>query len=1082
MPAFSMANSLEDRIFRREIASSRNTRYTKPRGLYGTKSFIADLDIINELPGHSGCVNALSWSKSGRLLASGSDDRVINIHAYLPEYSNNQFDLATQIDTGHSRNIFSVKFMPHSNDRTIVSAAGDAQIRVFDIERANVFDGTKARLSQTQANCKVFRSHSAAAKRIVTEASPFYFLSCAEDGDVRQWDIRQPESAYPRSQSRFYTQRHGRNKDDAPPPLISYGDYNIDLMSISCSPSQPHYIALGGTALHCFLHDRRMTGRDRLKERGSAPIDENELAEATRCVRKFAPYGQPKMRRSDPKSITACKISDNNPNELIASWNGDFIYSFDIMRDDHLGSNRHAGFSNGNGAGRVKHKARKRKRKEASASGLSQMGENRGGSRQRTESGESQQQQPLSLLLQMEDGESVEIPLPERVAAETRVARTREPAESAGDKIAQQVRLIRNTLFNNTSSSSSLLNREPQQSEGPGLLRNRLDAVLTHSLKLLEQIDELIREWTYPTTESRNQIAFQQKLREDRAKTWRFVQACGTISRVASRKPAHTAPRRLLELFDVIKPAPRESSMPLERHEHFSYDFLKTILLWLDSGVGAVLREFTHDPDSPTTSYRKRRPISLDAGYDAIDLEFIPYLHSLTSETAIDDLDDESGQGYIFRTEVDAVNSLARAMRIPFADLSGESVERDASGKALTQDRESAVRFWAYRVGRAVLKNAAVDVTYSLVDTAFGEFMGAEYGSEAAEVSTRGVEEHSDDEEDGEDDEGDVAMEEDDSSDEEEESEESDYDEDDHVEGTFLLGAASRSSRPKMTAGKGVPALTHTNFYRGHCNVETTKDVNFFGLQDEYIISGSDCGHFFIWDKKTTKLLNILEGDNEVVNVVQGHPYEPIVAVSGIDSSVKIFGADARARKDAAMGRGIEEVDREGFSSIGLRGRRERIRRQRERVEDEEASLLFLLAFAARLANCEQLQRRARTVPDSAFDLPTTSTSPSNPATTSEPAFPRSHHSLTEEDDEQDPPYYENDSFITSKGGLKSRKRMYDEYQIVSRNDMDRRRGARQGGFITRGMLAMLAQHMRAQQGDEEGDEAEIDPEGCAVM
>ena len=946
MPAFSMAGGLEDRILRREIGLNRNTRYTKPRGIYGTKSFIADLDIINELNGHSGCVNALSWSKSGRLLASGSDDRVINIHSYLPEYSNNQFDLATQIDTGHSRNIFSVKFMPHSNDRTIVSAAGDAQIRVFDIERANVFEGTRARLSQSQANCKVFRSHSAAAKRIVTEASPFYFLSCAEDGDVRQWDIRQPESAYPRSQSRFYTQRNGRSKDDAPPPLISYGDYNIDLMSISCSPSQPHYIALGGTALHCFLHDRRMTGRDRLKERGSMPVDENELAEATRCVRKFAPYGQPKMRRSDPKSITACKISDNNPNELIASWNGDFIYSFDITRDDNNGSDGHPGFSNGTGSGRVKHKARKRKRKEASASGLSQMGENRGGSRQRTESGESQERQGLSLLLQMEGGQSVEVPLPSRAFPDTRVARSRQFEETAGDKIAQQVRLTRNTLFNNARTPASSFLREPEQPDEPGLIRNRLDQVLMHSLKLLEQIDELIKEWTYPTTESRNQIAFQQKLREDRAKTWRFIQGCGTISRVASRKPAHASPRRLLELFDMIKPAPRESSMPLERHEHFGYDFLKTILLWLDSGVGAVLREFTHDPDSPTTSYRRRRPISLDAGYDAIDLELIPYLHRLASETAIDDLDDESGQGYIFRTEVDAVNSLARAMRIPFADLSGESIERDSTGKALTQDREAAVRFWAYRVGRAVLKNAGVDVTYSLVDTAFGEFMGAEYGETSAPTTTTAVESDSDEEDD--DDEGDVPMHEDSSENEDDTTSESDYDEDDHVEGTFLLGAASRSARPKMTAGKSVPCTTHTSLYRGHCNVETTKDVNFFGLCDEYVISGSDCGHFFIWDKKSGKLLNILEGDNEVVNVVQGHPYEPIVAVSGIDSTVKIFGVDGRARRDACLGVGVEEVDREGFSSIGLRGRRERQRRQRERLEDEEVCFpaflsLFLL-------------------------------------------------------------------------------------------------------------------------------------------
>lgn len=36
-----------------------------------------------------------------------------------------------------------------------------------------------------------------------------------------------------------------------PPPLISYKKYGLDLNSISCAPSQPHYIVLGGAHLHC---------------------------------------------------------------------------------------------------------------------------------------------------------------------------------------------------------------------------------------------------------------------------------------------------------------------------------------------------------------------------------------------------------------------------------------------------------------------------------------------------------------------------------------------------------------------------------------------------------------------------------------------------------------------------------------------------------------------------------------------------------------------------------------------------------------------------------------------------------------
>ncbi|KAG9970865.1 hypothetical protein KCU78_g23706, partial [Aureobasidium melanogenum] len=126
-----------------------------------------------------------------------------------------------------------------------------------------------------------------------------------------------------------------------PPPLISYKRYDLDLNTISCSPSQPHYIALGGAHLHCFLHDRRMLGRDKLDERASSPalsaahlsdLDEDALGQATRCVRKFAPRGQRVMAERDSGHITACKISDAYPNEIVVSWSGDHVYSFDLVR------------------------------------------------------------------------------------------------------------------------------------------------------------------------------------------------------------------------------------------------------------------------------------------------------------------------------------------------------------------------------------------------------------------------------------------------------------------------------------------------------------------------------------------------------------------------------------------------------------------------------------------------------------------------------------------------------------------------------------------------------------------------------
>jgi len=77
--------------------------------------------------------------------------------------------------------------------------------------------------------------------------------------------------------------------------------------------------------------------------------------------------------------------------------------------------------------------------------------------------------------------------------------------------------------------------------------------------------------------------------------------------------------------------------------------------------------------------------------------------------------------------------------------------------------------------------------------------------------------------------------------------------------------------------------------YTGHCNMRTVKGVFFFGPHQQYVMSGSDDGNIFIWEKKTGNLVNLIKGDKHVVNVLSGHPFDPILATGGIDNSAKIF-------------------------------------------------------------------------------------------------------------------------------------------------------------------------------------------------
>jgi len=110
-----------------------------------------------------------------------------------------------------------------------------------------------------------------------------------------------------------------------------------------------------------------------------------------------------------------------------------------------------------------------------------------------------------------------------------------------------------------------------------------------------------------------------------------------------------------------------------------------------------------------------------------------------------------------------------------------------------------------------------------------------------------------------------------------------------------------------------LPIVFPRQRYRGACNVNTVKDVNFLGPKDDYIVSGSDDGNFFIWNKLTGSLQDILEGDGSIVNVIEQHPSLPVLAVSGIDNTVKIFAPRGDVRSSSRISQ-KEEIMRNNMS------------------------------------------------------------------------------------------------------------------------------------------------------------------------
>lgn len=90
-------------------------------------------------------------------------------------------------------------------------------------------------------------------------------------------------------------------------------------------------------------------------------------------------------------------------------------------------------------------------------------------------------------------------------------------------------------------------------------------------------------------------------------------------------------------------------------------------------------------------------------------------------------------------------------------------------------------------------------------------------------------------------------------------------------------------------------------------NTCTIKGVNFFGPRSEFVMSGSDCGNCFFWDKQNESIVQWMAADEKgAVNVLEPHPSFPFVATSGIDDDIKIWvSSSEKVRKgeiECAMG------------------------------------------------------------------------------------------------------------------------------------------------------------------------------------
>lgn len=137
-----------------------------------------------------------------------------------------------------------------------------------------------------------------------------------------------------------------------------------------------------------------------------------------------------------------------------------------------------------------------------------------------------------------------------------------------------------------------------------------------------------------------------------------------------------------------------------------------------------------------------------------------------------------------------------------------------------------------------------------------------------------------------------------------------------------------------------------THRYSGHRNSATVKGVNYFGPKSEFVVSGSDCGHIYIWEHDTEAVIHFMPGDEGgVVNCLEPHPHMPVLATSGLDDDIKIWVPSCEKTPKLT-----------GLRSVMRSNRKERdVERQREPETIDGQMLWFLMHHLRRSA-----RRRAR--------------------------------------------------------------------------------------------------------------------------
>ncbi|XP_048577899.1 DDB1- and CUL4-associated factor 6 isoform X2 [Nematostella vectensis] len=742
----------------------------------GSKYLIQCLKRSGTLSGHDGCVNTIAWSECGELLLSGSDDCRLNI------YRPCENKLVQCIRSGHRANIFSAKFMPCSNNKWIVSCAGDGMLQFTNLDRPEM-------IGTCFYNCHTGTTYEV----ITTPGDSNTFLSCGEDGTVRMFDIR--------------TKQKCAKRDCREDVLI---DCAKAITSISINPQAPYQLAVGCENSTVRVFDRRS-------------LSTANHSSAANKMRGMVCKFRPDALSERTCRVTSLSFSDDG-GELLVSYCADYLYLFNMrgpksspLTPGSNGENDHSSSSPQRSNLPLK---RLRLRGDWSDTGPNARPESEATS---TES---------NLMQRMSD-------MFVRWIEESFRANQRGRGRPVTSSVTSSSSASPDSLHVYTSSEGSGGTAVPEGAQG-----SRRGASSGMGVVEEEGVGmRASRTHGQSTDETSAMECTPERTDTD------LPQADSTARPMSSSNSQNDEPMDLdtsghrptqEEATSGQLPTPDEATSGGSDHKMTFVCFREAYRGELDYEDGNLV-DGTSDAIGGLGVSDRGQGVSCGRG---------PGVQRQGSPHDVDDAKDMSSK----TKEMDLKD--AEPLELPdctvatFERRVGETKKSvnggGVEGQSSAEDQDRA------RSSREVQTTGeATPSSSSSMDQGSSEGPAGYARGFAATRIQRMYREHR-------------------NAKAEKETWEQEWE----------RGGVNQDRelwRPEMT-----------RVYKGHRNARTMiKEAAFWG--DRFVVSGSDCGRIFIWDKNTCEIVVVLQGDKHVVNCIQPHPFDPILASSGIDYDIKLW-------------------------------------------------------------------------------------------------------------------------------------------------------------------------------------------------